>query len=96
MTTESKTAKTPSPNGRYQLSIRMPREFRALCERDGTTMYQVLQSFVADLCRLVPLSKQNKFTSRGPAAQAAARAYYEAGGFAQAARAKQAKAASKA
>jgi hypothetical protein len=71
----------PSPNTRCPLSIRLPPQFKALCDRDGTTMREVLQSFAADLCDIAPLTRQTKYTSRGAAAHAAARAYYEATGY---------------
>jgi len=77
-----------SPNTRVPISLRLPPAFKALCDRDGLTMHQLLQSFAADLCGLTPLSKHTKYVSRGAAAQAAARAYYEATGFAEAARKK--------
>jgi hypothetical protein len=85
---EDKTSRTraQSPNTRHQVTVRLPGEFKALCERDGITMWQLLQSFAADLCGLAPLTKITKYRSRGPAAQAAARAYYEATGYGAAAR----------
>ena len=86
MSTDTKTPKMPSPNTRHQVTVRLPGEFKALCERDGITMWQLLQSFAADLCGLTPLSKMTKYRSRGPAAQAAARAYYEATVYGAAAR----------
>lgn len=82
-TTANKITKTsaPSPNTRCPVSLRLPPAFKALCDREGMTMAQLLQSFAADLCGIAPLTKLTKYSSRGPAAQAAARAYYEAAGF---------------
>ena len=96
MTTESKNHPTPaparsarlvkptnpaSPNTRYQVGFRVPPEFLALCERDQVGMVQLLKNFVVDLCGLVPLTKQARHVGRGPQAQKAAQAYYEAAGY---------------
>ncbi|MBA2673420.1 hypothetical protein [Ramlibacter sp.] len=73
--------KRPAPDRRCAVSLRLPPEFKALCDRDGMRMAQLIQSFAADLCAIKPLTKITKYVSRGEAAQAAARAYYEAAGF---------------
>lgn len=65
-------------NTRAPVSVRLPPEFKALCDRAGMTMAQVIQSFAADLCAIAPLTKKTKYVSKGAAAQAAARAYYAA------------------
>jgi hypothetical protein len=82
-TTANKISKTPasSPNTRCPVSLRLPPAFKALCDRDGMTMAQLLQSFAADLCGLAPLTRKTRYVSRGQDAQNAARAYYEAAGF---------------
>jgi hypothetical protein len=84
-TPADKTTKTPkpSPNTRCPVSLRLPPEFKALCDRNGMTMAHMLQCFAADLCGIKPLTKKTKYMSRGEAAQAAARAYYEAAEFAK-------------
>ena len=87
------TSSTPNPQAATKrterrrpdkrVSLRLPPQFKALCEQGGTTMPQLLRSFAADLCAIVPLTKMTKYVGRGEAAQAAARAYYEAAGFAK-------------
>ena len=82
-TSTAKPARTYKPpritrNTRAPVSLRLPPEFKALCDRAGMTMAQVIQSFAADLCAIAPLSKQTKYVSKGVQAQAAARAYYAA------------------
>ena len=50
-------------NTRAPVSVRLPPEFKALCDSAGMTMAQVIQSFAADLCAIAPLTKKTKYVS---------------------------------
>jgi hypothetical protein len=62
---------------RDAVSIRLPREFVALCEAEQVKASAVVQDFIADLCGIPAWSQQSAYATLGPAAQEAARAYHQ-------------------
>lgn len=66
------------------LTIELPPEFVALCERDGVTPEVVLRGFIADLCRLmnyVSAPRADGYSSNGSDERRMAREYYERVGY---------------
>ena len=62
---------------RDAVSIRLPREFVALCAAEHVKASAVVQDFIADLCGIPAWSQQSAYATLGPAAQEAARAYHQ-------------------
>jgi hypothetical protein len=61
---------------RDAVSIRLPREFVALCAAEQVKASAVVQDFIADLCGIPAWSQRSSYATLGPAAQEAARAYH--------------------
>ena len=61
------------------LNIKLPNEFLALCEQDGTTPETVLRGFIADLCRLE--DHEGGYSTNGSDERMMARQYYERVGY---------------
>lgn len=60
---------------RPAVNFRLPREFEALCEREGVEAGELIRQFVADLCDLRAWTTTSAFAGAGEQAHQAARAY---------------------
>lgn len=66
--------RAPSPK-RPGVSFKLPREFEALCEREGVGANELVRQFVADLCDLRAWVQRSAFAGSGPEAHQAAQAW---------------------
>ena len=66
--------RAPSPR-RPAVSFALPREFEALCEREGVNAGELMRQFVADLCDLRAWVQRSAFAGSGPEAHQAAQAW---------------------
>ena len=67
-----------------ELTIELPREFIALCQRDSVTPEIVLKGFIADLTGIMSRSKAPRtdgYSSNGSDEREMARAYYRRVGY---------------
>jgi hypothetical protein len=62
---------------RSGVSFGLPREFEALCEREGVRPLAVLQQFIGDLCDMRAWTAQSAYAASGDAAHRAALAYHQ-------------------
>ena len=69
--------RAPSPR-RPVVSFALPREFEALCEREGVNAGELMRQFVADLCDLRAWIQRSAFAGNGPEAHQAAQAWLAA------------------
>ena len=58
------------------VTLVLPREFVALCERDRITPEAVLRGFIADLCDITPRPPAGGYCSNGADERAMAQEYY--------------------
>jgi hypothetical protein len=67
------------------LTLELPPEYLALCERDKLHRKEIILSFIADLCAIVPwrgAPRGDQYCSTGDEGRELAWEYYEAVGFA--------------
>lgn len=60
---------------RPAVNFRLPREFEALCEREGIAAGEIIRQFVADLCDLRAWTERSAFAGNGREAHRAAQAW---------------------
>lgn len=66
------------------LTLQLPEEFVALCERDGVTPETVLRGFIADVCGIVSWARDQRsdgYSSNGSDERDMAYAYYQRVGY---------------
>ena len=69
---------------KHPLTLELPEEFIALCERDGTTPETVLRGFIADLAGIiswVDAPRDDGYYSNGSDERDMAYAYYQRVGY---------------
>jgi hypothetical protein len=67
-----------------ELTIELPREFIALCQRDGVTPEIVLRGFIADLTGIMNLASKPRtdgYSTNGSDERRLAREYYRRVGY---------------
>lgn len=67
------------------LTLPLPPEYVALCERDKLQHQEIIAAFIADLCCIVPprgVPRRDRYSSTGCDGRSLAWEYYEAVGFA--------------
>lgn len=72
------------PRPRRKLTLTLPDEFIALCQRDGVTPEIVLRGFIADLCEIISWQSapgQDGYCSNGSDERRLAREYYDRVGY---------------
>ena len=66
------------------ITLALPEEFIALCQRDGVAPELVLRGFIADLCQIMSWAaapRTDGYCSNGSDERSYARAYYERVGY---------------
>jgi hypothetical protein len=71
-------------NPSKRVTVSLPPEFIALCQRDGVTPETVLRGFIADLCGIINWAaepRQDGYCSNGSDERDLASQYYERVGY---------------
>ncbi|MDA8382590.1 MAG: hypothetical protein M0037_05910 [Betaproteobacteria bacterium] len=69
---------------KQRLTLELPPEFVALCERDGVTPDTVLRGFIADLVGIISWQadpRKDRYNSNGSDERQMARDYYQRVGY---------------